>query len=247
MATYCISDIHGCLDEFNALVEKINFNPEYDTLYILGDVIDRGDYPIGCLQYIMKNKSMQFILGNHERMMLDYFDEANNEVGKDMWLHNGSDSTEIQLLALPKEERAALLEYLKTCPLYKTIDVNGRAFFLSHAGLDVRKPIPKQTVHNLTWSRESFLQKRALKTHICIHGHTPTHYLNVGENDCSVWVDMRHKDKICIDCGCVYGGAMAALRLDDFAVFYAKSAQEALHPMSYKEGAIPSAFYGKAR
>ena len=45
--TYCISDIHGCYDEFMALLEKIAFNPAADTLYVLGDVIDRSDLLAG--------------------------------------------------------------------------------------------------------------------------------------------------------------------------------------------------------
>lgn len=39
--TYTISDIHGCHDKYRELLKKINFGSE-DTLYVLGDVIDRG-------------------------------------------------------------------------------------------------------------------------------------------------------------------------------------------------------------
>ena len=38
---YAVSDIHGCYDKYQELLEKINFGPD-DTLYVLGDVIDRG-------------------------------------------------------------------------------------------------------------------------------------------------------------------------------------------------------------
>jgi serine/threonine protein phosphatase 1 len=39
--TYVIADIHGCYEQYKALLEKINFSAS-DTLYVLGDVIDRG-------------------------------------------------------------------------------------------------------------------------------------------------------------------------------------------------------------
>lgn len=39
--TYCISDIHGEIDRFRAMLKIIQLAPE-DQLYILGDVIDRG-------------------------------------------------------------------------------------------------------------------------------------------------------------------------------------------------------------
>ena len=38
-----------------------------------------------------------------------------------------------------------------------------------------------------------------------------------------VWVDEKYKDKIDIDCGCVFnGGQLACLRLDDMKIFYEK-------------------------
>ena len=41
MAHYVMSDIHGEADRFSAMLETIHFSSQ-DTLYILGDVIDRG-------------------------------------------------------------------------------------------------------------------------------------------------------------------------------------------------------------
>ena len=37
---YAVSDIHGCYDKYIDLLNEINFSPD-DTLYVLGDVIDR--------------------------------------------------------------------------------------------------------------------------------------------------------------------------------------------------------------
>lgn len=39
---YAMSDIHGCYEAYCALLEKIQFSDE-DTLYIVGDAIDRGE------------------------------------------------------------------------------------------------------------------------------------------------------------------------------------------------------------
>ena len=38
---YAISDIHGCYDKYISMLEKIGFN-DGDTLYFLGDAVDRG-------------------------------------------------------------------------------------------------------------------------------------------------------------------------------------------------------------
>ena len=214
---YCISDLHGCYDKFMALLDKINFNPPSDTLFILGDVVDRGDKSIECLKYVMATKSVHLIMGNHEQMMLDYYDR------KDLWgdwNRNGSRLTKKQFGSLDHNERDKILSYLRSRPYYKTIKVNEKRYFLSHSGLDTSLPFKHQPIDVLIWSREEFYEHKALDKYICIFGHTPTPYIS-GSTDCSVWFDSNHNDKICIDCGCVYGGTLAALRLDDSEVFYA--------------------------
>ena len=40
--TLAVSDIHGCVDEFKQLLDKVNFNAEEDQLVLLGDYVDRG-------------------------------------------------------------------------------------------------------------------------------------------------------------------------------------------------------------
>ena len=42
---YVTSDLHGSFKEFKELLKLINFNDD-NYMYILGDVIDRGDEPI---------------------------------------------------------------------------------------------------------------------------------------------------------------------------------------------------------
>lgn len=69
---YAMSDIHGRLDLFEKMLEKINFN-ENDKLFILGDMVDRG----GDLSLLSKIHKMQSkglcvpILGNHEKILLN--------------------------------------------------------------------------------------------------------------------------------------------------------------------------------
>ena len=65
---YIIADIHGCYNEYINLLKKIKFTDK-DTLYILGDVVDRGPEPIKILQDMMKRKNVVHFIGNHEFMM----------------------------------------------------------------------------------------------------------------------------------------------------------------------------------
>jgi serine/threonine protein phosphatase 1 len=219
MSTYCLSDIHGCYDEFRELLEKISFTPGEDTLYVLGDAIDRGDRPLDCLNYIRKTKGVHFLLGNHELMMLLYY---GGHRGESDWDLNGNGTTKAQFKALSEAERGVLFTYLLTRPRYKTLLVGDRRYFLSHAGLSIGLPFNQQTNYDLVWSREEFYEEPVRTKHTYVFGHTITPLLH-SDFVCGVWLDGIHSDKIGIDCGCVYGGALAALRLDDGKVFYVKA------------------------
>ena len=67
---YVMSDIHGQKRRFDSVMEQINLQPE-DTLYILGDVIDRNPDGIRILRQIMAMPNAKMVLGNHEYMMLN--------------------------------------------------------------------------------------------------------------------------------------------------------------------------------
>ena len=66
---YVLSDIHGNERRFNSILKQINLQNE-DTLYILGDVIDRHPDGIRILRKIMSMPNVKMLLGNHEYMML---------------------------------------------------------------------------------------------------------------------------------------------------------------------------------
>lgn len=71
MATYCIGDLHGRFDLFQLLLDKINFNPAQDKLYLLGDVIDRNYGGIKILLYLMAHPNSCFLIeGNHESQFI---------------------------------------------------------------------------------------------------------------------------------------------------------------------------------
>jgi serine/threonine protein phosphatase 1 len=242
MATYCISDIHGQLYEFMSLLGRIDFDAKRDVIYFLGDAVDRGKYPIDCLDYIRKAEGIHMLMGNHEKMMLDYYDGDDPD---DNWHRNGCETTMKQLKRLKKAEREELFAYVRELPYYETVTVGGRQFFLSHAGLDATMSFSLQDDDDLIWSREEFYLYPALKKYVCIFGHTPTPHLNGDFTDCSIWLDTEHMDKINIDCGCVYGGALAALRLDDGEVFYVKSTIRSHKgtKFSYVQTPVPATFF----
>lgn len=71
MALYLIGDIQGCNAVFQQLLRKIDFSPSRDTLYVLGDMVNRGEDSLGVLQSLMQlGTSAQCLLGNHDIHLL---------------------------------------------------------------------------------------------------------------------------------------------------------------------------------
>ena len=79
---YVTSDIHGCRREFEALFKKIKFSSQ-DTLYIIGDMIDRGPDSMGVLKIMASNSNIYPVAGNHEFIMMSVLPRLMLEIKED--------------------------------------------------------------------------------------------------------------------------------------------------------------------
>ena len=62
---YVMSDLHGCYEKYSKMLSLINLK-ETDTLYILGDIVDRGEGGIKILLDLMGRKNVIALRGNHD-------------------------------------------------------------------------------------------------------------------------------------------------------------------------------------
>ncbi|WP_161842725.1 metallophosphoesterase [Candidatus Enterococcus huntleyi] len=161
MATFIISDVHGEYQKLLEILDKIHFN-DADTLYLLGDMIDRGKQSLKILQFAMKHSNVITIMGNHEYMAigpltwlyyndLQNFEDMNVDIKEQFieWLNVGGKSTidEYQLLA--KNEQNEILIYLNELLQYKELEINGNNFVLVHAGIDNFSPVKELSEYKL--------------------------------------------------------------------------------------------------
>ncbi|MGN9067481.1 metallophosphoesterase [Ligilactobacillus agilis] len=148
MATYVISDIHGEYQRLIKLLKKIDFN-DSDMLYLLGDMIDRGNQSLKILQFAMQHQNIIELMGNHEYMAnqplnwlssndISQLKNMSADLTKDFveWLNIGGQSTMKEFQALTHDEQENILQYLNELLPYKELTVSGQQFVLVHAGID---------------------------------------------------------------------------------------------------------------
>ncbi len=233
---YVMSDIHGNKRRFESILEQIALRDE-DTLYILGDVIDRHPDGIELLQRIMDMPNVQMLLGNHEVMMLNALSAPENDEGQDdrskemwLWYDNGGQITHYDFQQLTNAEQDRILQYLKELPLNLEIEVEGRKYLLVHASPIswYRDSDGKYNSERdfAVWNRNLF--RSADEGTTIIMGHTPTCHM-LDESPMVLFHD-RQANIIHIDCGSGYPnyvgneygihGRLCCLRLDDMEIFY---------------------------
>jgi len=108
MSTYLIGDIQGCYDALQRLLQKINFEPAADKLWLCGDLVNRGGQSLQTLRLLKSiEQSVSVSLGNHDLHLLANFDQ---------YPHGGSGNKEFNaIFAAPECE--SLMDWLCTQPL----------------------------------------------------------------------------------------------------------------------------------
>lgn len=168
---FAIGDIHGCLDPFRKLLlEKIQIRKS-DTVYCLGDYIDRGSNSKGVIDLILELRSKGFrirtIRGNHEQLMMD---SAGDERIRDVWIENGGEAT---------LESFGISSYEEMDPVYKQFFAQTKFFLRSgkfifvHAGLNFNTSDPLADKDAMLWIRNFSIDPQWLGDRYLIHGHTP--------------------------------------------------------------------------
>ena len=233
MATYVLSDIHGRYDKFMEMLDIIELKDD-DTLYILGDVFDRGPNPIKTMLKIMEMPNAVFLRGNHEEMamrclptLLEEITELSISAFDDnflndfmLWQMNGCQPTLDEFYELDTDTKQKIVDYIDKSLYYKELEVNDKKYLLVHAGLgnfSPDKPIESYNVFDLVWERVDY-EKQYYEDKFLITGHTPTQTIESCEEPGFIFRNLNH---IAIDCGaCFLSGRLAAICLDTDEEFY---------------------------
>jgi bis(5'-nucleosyl)-tetraphosphatase (symmetrical) len=261
VATYAIGDVQGCCDALHALLGEIGFSSARDTLWFVGDLVNRGTQSLEVLRFVRSLGPRAIVVhGNHDLHLLAF------AAGK---AKRRADDTFDDVLAAP--DRDELLDWLRLRPL---LHVEGE-YAMVHAGLlpawslsqarelaaEVEAELRAATHRDLyasLYGGKPAAWSDALRGHdrvrVIVNAMTRMRFCTPdGAMDFSVkgeaakalpghlpWFDVPGRktrgvpiicghwsalglriapDLLALDTGCVWGGRLTAVRLEDRRVF----------------------------
>ncbi|WP_062048094.1 bis(5'-nucleosyl)-tetraphosphatase PrpE [Bacillus sp. JCM 19034] len=230
-----IGDIHGCYNELILLIKKLGYEQEQNgfvhktesrKLAFVGDLTDRGPRSLDVIRLVyelVQQDQAYYVPGNHCDKLYRYF------IGRNVQIKHGLETTVAELNALTKFEfqqiKKQFMQLVDQSPLYHILDKS--RLIIAHAGIrtsDIGKrnkriksfvlygDITGETNPDGTPVRRDW----ALHHHgseWIVYGHTPTKEVRFFNHTVN------------LDTGCVFGGALSALRYPEMEVVQVPSEQ----------------------
>lgn len=229
-----IGDIHGCFDELVELIEQLGYrfenglpmHPEGRNLAFVGDAMDRGPDSLAVLRLLFAMQDagiLYYSPGNHCNKLYRFFK------GNPVELLHGLEMTVTDWRRLARDEqnqfRERYLRFYEALPLYHQL---GDELIVVHAGLRqdmIGKALSRKLITFALYGEitghyhadgrpvRGNWAKRYKGDHWIVYGHTP------------VETPYFKNNTVNIDTGCVFGGALTALRFPEMDIHQVPSKQ----------------------
>jgi len=143
---FVVGDIHGMFSYLESLLESIDFNPEVDRVFSVGDLIDRGPESYRVLEFLDK-PWFHAIKGNHEMMLIEARHKKTNYRS---WIkNNGGEWWE----DIEHNTQTEIRKRLSQLSVAFEITTNSGKVGVVHADIPVGQSWP-EIIHSIHFDRE---------------------------------------------------------------------------------------------
>jgi serine/threonine protein phosphatase 1 len=224
---YAVGDIHGRLDLLDELVSRIKtdieFRPAARSLYVfLGDYVDRGPSSRQTIDRLIEHNEQSeavFLKGNHEQIALKCLSDRTLF---DQWTRIGGLETLISYGIWPDDLRSGSSIAVLQSAFHNALPQTHFRFFRElqtsfacgdflfvHAGVRPGVELSQQKETDLLWIREEFLTSTEDFGKVIVHGHTPTHRVEVEPNRINIDTGAFATD--CLTCLVIEGSSLSVI------------------------------------
>lgn len=228
---YAIGDIHGRDDLFAQLLEKVEADTAargkaFTTLILLGDLVDRGPSSASVIERALRLGApfdkVAMLVGNHEECFLGALTGDMKRVR--YFIRIGGDATIRSYWCDDAAYSAAsfedIAEHLRHKVPQSHVDFLNRGedmiqigdYVFVHAGIRPGVPLDRQTLPDLRWIREEFIDGDQDHGVTIVHGHTISDDVDEARN------------RIGIDTGAYLTGRLTAVGLEGEQRWYLDTA-----------------------
>lgn len=205
---FVVGDLHGCIDQFEALLKKLEFDIQKDRMFSVGDLVDRGPDSMACLR-LLAEPWFHAVLGNHEDLMLDAV-SSNLQHGTAVWMNNGGDWG-VERFEEGDPEFFDLIDRVASLPYAITIQSHDLGVIgVSHAEPPSQwtSAAIEQDAKPLLWARKKIAAESEVLTKgqgadFTVHGHTIREQITVRDEINAFWIDL----------GCYVTGRLCAVQV----------------------------------
>lgn len=264
MATYAIGDVQGCYDELRALLDRVDFSPASDTLWFVGDLVNRGPKSLEVLRFVRDLGARAVaVLGNHDLHLVCVYEQLARARRDDTleqvldasdarelvdWLrlrpvlHSDADYTLVHAGLLPNWSLATAR--LLAAEVEGALREPGYRDFLAH----LYGSQPTGWDDTLTsWDRLRVIVNAMTRMRYCTSSGVMEFHAKGARapQDFVPWFEARgvreeppiicghwsalglliEPNLVALDSGCVWGGSLSAIRLEDRVLFQVPGAR----------------------
>ncbi len=182
--TWVIPDVHGCSKTLISLIENQIKPTKYDTMYFLGDYIDRGPDSKGVIDYLIKLQEQEFqvhfLMGNHEDYCLKAFDDdkrkkpflgikSKAQIQRVWETHGGKETLKSFGAKYASEIPEMYIDWMRKLNYFFELE----HFILVHAGLNFKLDDPLNDKYAMLWTRDYKVEASKIRNKTIVHGHVP--------------------------------------------------------------------------